>query len=191
MPPIPGNTGALLAVQQNTCHAAPLSLPAQSLLASYQPLIKYPPGGDLIFVHIATIEQGIASREGLGLQDLTSTRFINSRRGSPSREILDAILAVERIHPSQVNGYLQEVHGPQAVAAAIRNGFADAGMCTSSVASANGLHFVPIAHEDYELAIRREMLNDTRIRTLITLIQSPSIAQSSQGPGCMMSVLGG
>jgi putative molybdopterin biosynthesis protein len=59
-----------------------------------------------------------------------------------------------------------------AVAAAIRNGFADAGMCTSSVAKASGLRFVPVAHEDYELGIRREMLDDTRIRTLVSIIQS-------------------
>jgi putative molybdopterin biosynthesis protein len=82
-------------------------------------------------------------------------------------------MAADGIDPSQVNGYLQEVHGPQAVAFAIRNGFADAGMCTSSVARANGLRFVPLAHEDYELAIRREMLEDSRIRMLVSLIQSP------------------
>jgi len=169
----PGNTGAFLALRQNTCHAAPLSLPAQSLLASYQPLIKTLPAGDVVFVHIATIEQGIASRDGLGLADLTRVRFINTRRGSPAREVFDALLAAEGIDPSQVNGYLQEVHGPPAVAAAIRNGFADAGMCTSSVVRACGLRFVPVAHEDYELAIRREMLEDSRIRTLVSLIQSP------------------
>ena len=169
----PGNTGAFLALRSNTCHAAPMSLPAQSLLASYQPLIKNLSAGDVVFVHIATIEQGIASGEGLGLGDLTRIRFINTRRGSPARDVLDALLATEGIDPSQVNGYLQEVHGPPAVAAAIRNGFADAGMCTSSVARASGLRFVPVAHEDYELAIRREMLEDSRIRTLISLIQSP------------------
>ncbi len=169
----PGNAGAFLALRYNTCHAAPLSLPARSLLASYQPLIKNLPAGDVVFVHIATIEQGIASLDGLGLKDLTRVRFINTRRGSPAREVLDALLASEGIDPSQVNGYLQEVHGPPAVAAAIRNGFADAGMCTSSVAWASGLRFVPVAHEDYELAIRREMLEDSRIRTLVSLIQSP------------------
>jgi putative molybdopterin biosynthesis protein len=127
----------------------------------------------VVFVHIATIEQGIASRDGAGLADLPRVRFINTRRGSPAREVLDALLTAEGIDPVQVNGYLQEVHGPPAVAAAIRNGFADAGMCTSSIASACGLRFVPVACEDYELAIRREMLEDSRIRTLVSLIQSP------------------
>jgi len=169
----PGNTGAFLALQRNTSHAAPLSLPARSLLSSYQPLIRNLPAGDVVFVHIATIEQGLASHDGLGLKDLTRVRFINTQKESPSRAVLDALIAAEGIDPLQVNGYLQEVYGPQAVAFAIRNGFADAGMCTSSVARANGLRFVPLAHEDYELAIRREMLDDSRIRMLVALIQSP------------------
>jgi putative molybdopterin biosynthesis protein len=170
----PGNMGALLALRRNSCHAAPLSLPARSLLTSYQPIIKYMPVGNAVFIHIATIELGIASCDGLGLEDITRTRFINTRRESPARVVLDALMAAEGIDSLQVNGYLQEVHGPAAVAAAIRNGFADAGMCTSSVASANGLQFVPVAYEDYELAIRRELLEDTRIRTLVSLIQSPA-----------------
>lgn len=169
----PGNTGAFLAIQRNTSHAAPLSLPARSLLSSYQSLIKNIPAGDVVFVHIATIEQGLASHDGLGLGDLPRVRFINTQKESPSRAVLDTLMAAEGIDPSQVNGYLQEVYGPQAVAFAIRNGFADAGMCTSSVATANGLRFVPLAHEDYELAIRREMLEDSRIRMLVKLIQSP------------------
>ena len=169
-----GNTGALLALRRNTCHAAPISLPARSLLPSHQPISLYLTAEDVVFVHIATIEQGIASREGLGLGDLTHARFINTRKETPTRMVLDALLIERGIDPSQVNGYHQEVYGSHAVAAAIRNGFADAGMCTSSVASASGLRFVPVAHEDYELAVRRDMLEDPRIRTLVSLIQSPA-----------------
>ena len=72
---------------------APLSLPARSLLTSYQPLVKYLPEGNAAFVHIATIELGIASLDGLGFEDLTHARFINTRRESPTRVILDALLA--------------------------------------------------------------------------------------------------
>ena len=88
--------------------------------------------------------------------------------------VFDALLSSRGIEPSRIDGYLHEVNGPQAVAAAIRNGFADAGVCTSSVAETYGLQFVPIANEDYELAVKREMLNDPRICTLISLIKSPT-----------------
>ena len=178
----PGNTAGFLALGSNTCHAAPLILPAQSLPDRYQPLMKYLKD-DVVFINIATIDMGIASVEGLGVSDLTNARFINTRRESPSRMVLDTLLAAEGIDPSQVNGYLQEVHGPPAVAAAVRNGFADAGMCTSGIASANGLRFVPVAREDYELAVRREMLADPRMGMLLELIRSPAYQNLLSGSG--------
>jgi putative molybdopterin biosynthesis protein len=170
----PGNLAGILALGSNSCHAAPLVLPADSLLASYQPLVNFPEPGNLAFIHIATVELGIASRDGLGIRDLPCVRFINTRKETPSRTVLDSLLAAESIHPSQVNGYLQEVHSHLAVAAAIRDGFADAGICTSGVASANGLRFVPVSHEDYEIVLQREMLSDPRIGTLIGVILSPA-----------------
>lgn len=179
----PGNTAGILALGSNSCHGAPMVLPAQSLLSAYRPLMLCPNPEDLAFIHIATIEIGIASRNGLGIPDLTHARFINTRKETPSRAALDSLLVAEGIDPALVNGYLQEVHGPPAVAVAIRNGFADAGMCTSSIASANGLSFVPVAHEDYELVIRKELLTDTRIRSLLTIIRSPMFRKTLQTIG--------
>jgi putative molybdopterin biosynthesis protein len=168
-----GNIGALLALKRNACHAAPMDLPALSLLSESRFLMQHLPAQDVVFIHIATIEQGIASRDGLILEDLFKVRFINTRKGTPTRIVFDALLSSQSVEPSRIDGYLHEVNGPQAVAAAIQNGFADAGVCTSSVAEAYGLQFVPIADEDYELAVKREMLNDPRICTLISLIKSP------------------
>jgi putative molybdopterin biosynthesis protein len=173
----PGNTAGFLALGSNTCHASPLVLPGQPLPSIYPPLMKPLGTADLAFIHIASIEMGIASRDGLGAADLIHARFINTRRDTPSRMVLDALLATEGIDPLQVNGYLQEVHGPPAVAAAVRNGFADAGICTSGIASASGLRFVPVAHENYELALRQEMLPDPRIGLLLALIRSPGYQQ--------------
>ncbi|HXX54674.1 MAG TPA: substrate-binding domain-containing protein, partial [Methanoregula sp.] len=170
----PGNIPGILALCSNTCHAAPLLLPAGPLLASYRPLRYHPESGELAFIHIATVELGIASRDGSGIKDLTHTRFINTRKETSSRLVLDALIAAEGIDPESINGYLQEVHGPQAVAAAITNGFADTGICTSAIASASGLRFFPVTHEDYELTVRKETLSDPRIGSLITLIQSPA-----------------
>jgi putative molybdopterin biosynthesis protein len=169
-----GNIGALLALKRNACHAAPMDLPALSLLPESRFLMQHLPAQDIAFIHIATIEQGIASRDGLVLEDLFKVRFINTRKGTPTRMVFDALLSSRGVEPSRIDGYLHEVNGPQAVAAAIHNGFADAGVCSSSVAETYGLQFVPIANEDYELAVKREMLNDPRIYTLISLIKSPA-----------------
>ncbi len=182
-----GNIGALLALKRNSCHAAPMDLPSLSLLPESRFLMQHLPEQDVAFIHIAKIEQGIASRDGLTFEDLFNVRFINTRKDTPTRVVLDALLNSRSVEPSQIDGYLHEVNGPQAVAAAIRNGFADAGVCTSSVAEAAGLGFVPIAYEDYELTIKRKMLNDPRICTLISLIKSPlyrTILEKTGGYDC-------
>lgn len=169
-----GNIGALLSLKRNSCHAAPMDLPSSSLLPESRFLMQHLPAQDITFIHIAMIEQGIASHEGLVFEDLFKIRFINTRKGTPTRTVFDALLSSRNMDPSLIDGYHHEVNGPQAVAAAIRNGFADAGVCTSSVAEAYGLQFVPIANEDYELAVKRSVLNDPRICTLISLIRSPT-----------------
>jgi putative molybdopterin biosynthesis protein len=168
----PGNLSGFLALRSNTCHAAPISLPSHSLTRTCQPLIACSEGLDLTFIHVASTELGIASNDPFEIPDLLHARFINTKKGTPARIAFDALLAEEGIESARIDGYLQEVHGPPAVAAAIRNGFADAGMSTSSIASANGLRFVPVAHEDYELAVRRDMLEDSRIRTIVSIIKS-------------------
>ena len=187
----PGNLAGILALGSNSCHAAPLVLPAGSMLADYQPLINCRECGNLTFIHIATVELGIASRDALGITDLSRIRFINTRKDTPSRTVLDSLLSAEGINPSQVNGYLQEVHGPNAVAVAIRDGFADAGMCTSSIASANGLRFVPVAHEDYELVVKKETLSDPRFQTLVSIIRSPGFRASLEKIGGYDGALSG
>jgi len=169
----PGNTAGISALAGNNCHAAPLVLPVNAPPTAYLPGSLFPHSGVLAFIHIAKIGLGIASRNELHVTDLLHTRFINTPRGTPSRVVLDSLLAKEGIDPRQIDGYLQEVHSPLAVAAAIRDGFADAGICTSGIASAYGFFFLPVAIEDYELVMRKETLSDPRIRKLVSLIRSP------------------
>ena len=178
----PGNISGISALTRNSCHAAPLVLPSGPLLAGYKPLAVLRPCNPA-FIHLAAEELGVASRNGLGIRDLLHSRFINTRRETPSRTVLDALLSSEGIDPSQVNGYEQEVHSPHAVAAAIRDGFADAGICTSAIASSYGFRFVPIAREDYELVLWRAVLADPRIGKLVTIIRSPAFCQALEKTG--------
>jgi putative molybdopterin biosynthesis protein len=169
-----GNISGLLALSKRTCHASVLSLPADTLLAAYRPLARHISAQEVFFVHIATIRHGIASRDGLGPEDLTKVRFINTKSESPGRIVLDALLSSRGIDVSRVNGYQSEVSGPAAVTLAVRDGSADAGICTAGIAEAYGLKFVPLAPEDYELVIRRDMLSDPRLMALVALIRSPA-----------------
>ena len=148
-----GNIRALLALRRRSCHAISLSLPAVSFLPENPILRQYLP------------EEGLASRpyrhdraghcfrrNHLAPEDLPAVRWINTRKDSAMRMIFDNLLQSRGIESRRIDGYDHEVGGAPAVAAAVRNGFADAGMCTSGVAATHGLRFFPIATEHFELA---------------------------------------
>jgi putative molybdopterin biosynthesis protein len=168
-----GNTGAILSLKRNSCHAAPMSLPAFSLLRDCRFIQPYLQSLDLVFINIATQEQGIASVKEVSPDTLEAVCWVNSRRDTPARILFDSLLSSHNLPPSRIRGYDNEVATPGAVAAAIRAGQADAGICSKGLAASHGLMFLPITNEQYELVMRREMLDDPRIVTLISLIKSP------------------
>ncbi|HVP96128.1 molybdopterin biosynthesis protein [Methanoregula sp.] len=168
-----GNTSALLALKRNACHAAPMSLPAFSLVRERTALLPYLESMDLAFLNIATQEQGIVSSKEVSPDNLGALCWVNSRRDSPARLLFDAMLASRHLQLTQIRGYDNEAATPGAVAAAVRAGQADAGICSEGLATSHGLRFLPIAEELYELVMRREMLSDPRIATLVSLVRSP------------------
>jgi len=168
-----GSLAGLLALGRGECHAAPTHLlgPDGSYNTWY--LERYLPGTGVDLVCVAGREQGVVSRDGLGLADLPSHRFVNRQKGSGTRMLLDHLLAERGISPSSILGYHREMTTHLAVALAVKSGEADCGICVYSAAKALGLAFVPIGQERYELAIRREQMPDARIRALVAAIRSP------------------
>jgi putative molybdopterin biosynthesis protein len=164
--------GGIIALKKDECHAAPMHLLSPDGTFNTAFIRKYLPGTKTDLICIAGRQQGIVSRDGLSLSDLSGRSFINRQKGSGTRMLLDYELKKAGIDPSTLPGYEREVTTHIAVALAIKSGEADAGMCVYSAARALGLPFVPVAQERYELAIRREHMKDPRIRALIEAIRS-------------------
>jgi putative molybdopterin biosynthesis protein len=166
--------GGLLALAKDECHAAPVHLlgPDGSYNTWY--LERYLPGIPVDLVCVAGRIQGVVSRDGLGLSDLPSHRFVNRQKGSGTRMLLDHLLREQGIAPETIRGYDRELTTHLAVALAVKAGEADCGVCVYSAAQALGLAFVPVGQERYELAIRREGMDDPRLEALIGAIRSPS-----------------
>ena len=186
-----GNTSAILSLRRNACHAAPMSLPAFSLLRENTTLLPYLESLDLVFVNIATREQGIVSSKEVSPDALDAVCWVNAKRDTPARLLFDALLASHRLLPSQIRGYATEAATPGAVAAAVRAGQADAGICPEGLATSHGLRFLPLAEEQYELVMRREMLTDPRIVTLISLIQGREFRAQLDRTGAYRTALTG
>jgi putative molybdopterin biosynthesis protein len=186
-----GNTGAILSLKRNSCHAAPMSLPAFSLMQDCRFIQPYLTSMDLVFVNIASQEQGIASEKEVSLDELDMVCWINSRKDTPARILFDALLLSNNISPSRIRGYDNEVATPGAVAAAVRAGQADAGISSKGLAESHDLIFAPLAQEQYELVMRREMLDDPRIVTLISLIKGPEFRDRLNRTGVYCTSLTG
>ncbi|MGA2104201.1 MAG: molybdopterin biosynthesis protein [Methanoregula sp.] len=186
-----GTTSAILSLKRNSCHAAPMSLPSFSIIKECRTLLPYLESLDLIFVNIATQEQGIVSVKEISTDALDSLCWVNTRKDSPARHLFDALLLSHQIEPSRIQGYDNEAATPGAVAAAVLAGQADAGICSKGLAEKHGILFLPVAQEQYELVMRKEMLEDPRIITLISLIKSPAFKSHLNSTGFYSTTLTG
>ena len=172
-----GSMGGILALKKNECHAAPMHLLAEDGDYNIPYLQKYLPGKDIVLICVTERQQGIVSIKGIDFNELQCHTFVNRQRGSGTRMLLDHLLGKDRIDPSQIQGYEREVTTHLAVALAVKSGEADAGMCVYSAAKALGLRFIPVASERYEIAIRREHLEDPRVSELCETLVSPAFKE--------------
>ncbi len=115
-----------------------------------------------------------------GLRDLTrgDVSFINRQPGSGSRQLLDYHLRRLGIDPSAIRGYDRVEHSHLAVAAAVKNGIADAGLGILAAARALDLDFIPLFLERYDLVIPLAHLESELLAPLLTVIASADFRQT-------------
>lgn len=167
-----GSMGGLMALRKGDCHAAPMHLLCDSGDYNTCYLEKYLPGEDLVILTVAGREQGIVSKEGIGIDDIEGKQFINRQKGSGTRILFDYTLKKRGIDSSRIPGYNREVTTHIAVGLAVKTGEADAGMCVYSAAKTLGLKFVPVGNEQYEIVTQKENLSDPRITALFETVGS-------------------
>ena len=170
--------GAVLALRVKACHAASVCIPETESAWNDQ-VLRYLPGVDLLQVQVARTELGIASREAPDAGAVESLRFVNRPKGSAARVFLDAWLEEQGVDPARIAGYDHEVRTSGAVAAAIENGFADAGVCPADTARKAGLRFIPLGYETCDLLVREELAGDDGVADLIRAAQSPEFQERS------------
>ncbi len=161
---------ALLALQGNTCNFISLSIPGINPVPDWYLALRDLPG---VSIHIGQMQVGIASRKDAGKVDLPHAHLVDSPRGSMGAMLLERFLSSGDIQKDQIIWGVNEVKTEAAVAAAVKNGSADAGICSLALASDAGLSFVPLGNESHDIVIRKESLDDERVISLLRAIQSP------------------
>ncbi len=120
-------------------------------------------------------DDGPDGAKGSGREGATGARrprFVNRQRGSGTRMLLDQQLRMTGREPSEIAGYERELYTHLAVAAAVASGGADVGLGIQAAARALELEFVPLAEEQYNLAIRSDAMGLPAVRALLDLVAS-------------------
>ncbi|OGP55145.1 MAG: molybdopterin biosynthesis protein [Deltaproteobacteria bacterium RBG_13_52_11] len=151
---------------------------------------RYLSGVPVRVIHLAYRQQGfilpLGNPQGIkGLLDLVrdEVRFINRQRGSGTRVLLDHLLDQEGINPTQISGYEGEELTHLGVAVAIESGRADVGLGIYGAAKALGLHFVPLAQEQYDLIVPHEHFDDPRVQKVLAVLRSEGFRAQIEGLG--------
>jgi putative molybdopterin biosynthesis protein len=129
-------------------------------------------------IRFAERRQGLLLAPGnpLGIRALADLpggpRLVNRQPASGTRLLFDLLLRAARVDPARIAGYDQEEFTHLAVAATIAAGQADVGFGIEAAAAQYRLDFVPLATEQYCLALRRDHLQDARVIALIDYLGS-------------------
>jgi putative molybdopterin biosynthesis protein len=101
-------------------------------------------------------------------------RFVNRQSGSGTRMLVDHLLREHCVAGVAVPGYCDHVeHTHVAVALCVASGVADAGVGVEAAALQFGLHFVPLAEENYFLACLDSSLAHPAVQRLRELLAGP------------------
>jgi len=186
-----GSLGGLIALAEGTADVAGSHLWDEES-NSYNALFvrRLLPGRRAALIILANRRLGIILPPGnlahiQGLADLTQPglRFVNRQSGSGTRVWLDISLHRLGIDGSQISGYENEKSTHSAVAQAVAEGKADAGIGLEGAALTYGLDFLFLTNERYDLVALEEVMETYPLQALVEQLNTPSTCKVIEGLG--------
>ena len=141
---------------------------------------KLLPGVPAVLINISYRTQGFYVAAGnpkeiRGWRDLArrDISVLNRRPGSSARVLLDGQLHRMGLDKRMVAGYEREMKSHLTVAAAIASGEADLAIGTERISrQIEGLDFIPLLQERFDLAVHREFLETDEGEKLLEILRS-------------------
>lgn len=141
---------------------------------------KLLPGIPAALINISYRAQGFYVAAGnpkeiRGWRDLArrDISILNRRPGSSARVLLDEQLHRMGLDKRMVSGYEREMRSHLTMAAAIADGEADLAIGTERIArQIEGLDFIPLLQERFDLVVHRELLESTEGEELLEILRS-------------------
>ncbi|AFZ70879.1 molybdenum cofactor synthesis domain protein [Caldisphaera lagunensis DSM 15908] len=105
--------------------------------------------------------------------------IINRNKGSGTRVLLDKMLKENGINEPEklIKGYTYEVKTHSAVATAILQGRADAGISLRAMAELFNLDFIPIGVEIYDFIVRKEKIENKFVNKFLETLKSEEFSK--------------
>lgn len=173
----------LLSLYEDKVHLASCHLYSADENEFNSPFVKILlPGIPAVLINISYRTQGFYVKKGnpkgiKGWEDLKrgDISVLNRRTGSSSRILLDGQLKRLGISASSLQGYDRIMRSHLTMAAAIAEGEADIGIGTERVShQIDGMEFVPLLEERYDLVLRKERLKTSEMQTMLEVMASAS-----------------
>ena len=139
------------------------------------------PGIPAVMINISYRTQGFYVTSGnpkgiKGWSDLSrkDISVLNRRVGSSARILMDTQLKRLGIPAASVKGYHKIMKSHLTMAAAIAAGEADLAIGTERISrQIDGIDFIPLLEERFDLVIKKELLETKSVQTLIKVLNSP------------------
>ena len=183
-----GSFQGLLSIIKGESHIAPIHLFDVESETYNIPFINKYVEEDVALIKLVKRTQGIIVKKGNPLNiksvnDLINVRYINRQKGSGTRILFDYLLKKNNINKDDINGYEREEFTHMSLAKAIENGDADCGLGVYSAAHIFDLDFIPICEEEYDLLLKKDMLNSEYINYLLCTINKESFINKVKSLG--------
>ncbi|TQS76325.1 helix-turn-helix domain-containing protein [Ornithinibacillus gellani] len=143
-----------------------------------------------VIVHFIKRQAGLYVAEGNpkaihGWQDLAKPHItiVNREDGAGARVLLDEQLRMHGIPKQDIKGYTNERTSHLAVASAVANGQADAGVGIENVAKVAAIDFIPMVEESYDLVMLRTKDNESFIQQLLETLRDSEFQAKLQALG--------
>ena len=145
---------------------------------------------DLVMVRWATRRQGLllAPDNPLGIRrlaDLTrpEVRIAHRQPDAGAGRLLSWLLEQAGVESSRLHFTAHPSLSEDDLALAIRQGEADAGLGVEAAARRQGLTFLPLHREHFDLALRRRSYFEPPIQRLLAFVQEPRFAERAEALG--------
>ena len=171
----------LLALYEGKVDAAACHLYAVDERSFNVPYVRrLMPGVKAVLVNVSYRKQGFYVAAGnpkeiRGWRDLArrDISILNRRPGSSARILLDGQLMRMDLDPKQIRGYEREMKSHLTMAAAIADGEADLAVGTERISrQIEGLDFIPLLEERYDLVLRRDTLETPEGEAILEILRS-------------------